>query len=258
MGLDEEPARRMGRVTPWTTGRGGLDVPQAGGVLDRRGFLVLGCSSQLLLLRLDVSDVGPVERVAVRARITPSTSVDLPALRRSGAEKAAGSLRADVPGSRTHPAPPLVASCRCSVCSRCCSQPSRAPCTGGRAPASGAFAAAALLLRRSWHGSCARPTPCSTRASSGYLRSRTGSATITIIFFVATRDDGPAQVTVMSQDDLFTALPRQRHAALVPGTLGHVLAVPFDCRSSGWGSAARSALSSRPMTRSLVSGKRCP
>ena len=49
----------MGRVTPWTTGRGGLDVPQAGGVLDRRGFLVLGCSSQLLLLRLDVSDAAP-------------------------------------------------------------------------------------------------------------------------------------------------------------------------------------------------------
>jgi hypothetical protein len=91
----------MSRVTPWTTGRGGLDVPQAGGILDRRGLLVLGCSSQLLLLRLDVSDVGPVERVAVRARTTPPT----------------GSLRADVPGSRTHPALPLVASCRCSVCS---------------------------------------------------------------------------------------------------------------------------------------------
>ena len=56
----------MGRVSPWTTGRGGLDEPQAGGVLDRRGVLVLGCSSQLLLRRLDVSDVGPVERVAVR------------------------------------------------------------------------------------------------------------------------------------------------------------------------------------------------
>ena len=146
MGLGEEPARRMGRVSPWTTGRGGLDEPQAGGVLDRRGVLVLGCSSQLLLRRLDVSDVGPVERVAVRARTTPSTSVDLPAPSRSGAEKAAGSLRADVPGSRTHRAPPLVASCRCSVCSRCCSQLSRAPCTGGRAPVSGAFAAAALLL----------------------------------------------------------------------------------------------------------------
>ena len=39
-------------------GRGGLDVPQAGGVLDRRGVLVLGCSSQLLLLRLDVSDAA--------------------------------------------------------------------------------------------------------------------------------------------------------------------------------------------------------
>jgi hypothetical protein len=51
----------MGRVTPWTTGRGGPDVAQAGGVLDRRGVLVLGCRSQLLLLRLDVSDVGPVE-----------------------------------------------------------------------------------------------------------------------------------------------------------------------------------------------------
>jgi hypothetical protein len=80
----------MSRVTPWTTGRGGLDVPQPGGILDRRGLLVLGCSSQLLLLRLDVSDVGPVERVAVRARTTPPT----------------GSLRADVPGSRTHPATP--------------------------------------------------------------------------------------------------------------------------------------------------------
>jgi hypothetical protein len=53
----------MGRVTPWATGRGGLDVAQAGGVLGRRGVLVLGWSSQLLLLRLDVSDVGPGQSV---------------------------------------------------------------------------------------------------------------------------------------------------------------------------------------------------
>jgi hypothetical protein len=120
------------------------DVPQAGGVLDRRS--VLGCGSQLFLPRFDVSDVGPVERVAVRTRTTRPTSVDLPPPSRSGAEKAAGSLRADIPGSRTHRAPPLVASCMCSVCSRCCSQLSKGPCTGGRAPVSGAFAAAALLL----------------------------------------------------------------------------------------------------------------
>jgi hypothetical protein len=129
VGLDEEPGTPNESSHAVDYGRGGLDVPQAGGVLDRRGVLVLGCSFQLLLLRLDVSDVGPVERVAVQARTTPPT----------------GSLRADVPGSRTHPAPPLVASCRRSVCSRCCSQLSRAPRTGGRAPVSGAFAAAALL-----------------------------------------------------------------------------------------------------------------
>ena len=63
MGLDQKPAHRGSRVTPWTTGRDGLDVPQAGGVLDRRGVLVLGCSSQLLLLRLDISDARPGQSV---------------------------------------------------------------------------------------------------------------------------------------------------------------------------------------------------
>ena len=100
---------------------------------------VLSCSCCASMYQTSARSRGRSELALHRRRqlICPSDPV------RGG--EAAGSLRADVPGSRTHPAPPLVASCRCSVCSRCCSQLSRAPCTGGRAPVSGAFAAAALL-----------------------------------------------------------------------------------------------------------------
>jgi hypothetical protein len=46
--------------------------------------------------------------------------------------------------------------------------------------------------------------------------------------------------------------------AIVPGAIGYGLVLPVVGCSSGRGSASRSARSSRPMTRSLVSGKRCP
>jgi hypothetical protein len=47
--------------------------------------------------------------------------------------------------------------------------------------------------------------------------------------------------------------------AIVPGAFGYGLALPVvACSSGSRGSASRSARSSRPMTRSLVSGKRCP
>jgi hypothetical protein len=149
--------------------------------------------SHLLLLRLDISDVGPVERVAVRARTTPPTSVDLPPPSRSVAEKAAASAcrRPGIPN-----APGSTPRRQLLVCSRCCSQPSRTPCTGGRAPVSGAFAAAALLgtAFMAWELRWSHPMldPRFVRIPAF----RQGSAIVTISFFVATRDDGPAQVRV--------------------------------------------------------------
>jgi hypothetical protein len=254
----------MGQVTPWTTGRDGLDVPPAGGVLDRRGVLVLGRSSQLLLRRLDISDVGPVDRVAVRARTTPPTSVDLPPPSRSGAEKDAGSLRADVPGSRTHPAPPVVASYRCSVCSRCCWQLSKAPCTGGRAPASGAFAAAALLQTAfvPWQLRSSHPMldprffriPASRHGVGHYHRSSSSWRHVTMV----QRRSGSLS---LPRTSFWLYLVRRagyvpgrsRRTPVVVSALSLLAVVPV-----GWGSAARSAWSSRPMTRSLVSGNRWP
>lgn len=225
-------------------GRGGLDVPEAGGVLDRCGVLVLGCSSQLLLRRLDVSDVAPVERVAVRARTTPPT----------------GSLRADVPGSRTHPAPPLVASCRRSVCSRCCSQLSRAPCTGGRAPVSGAFAAAALLATAFVAWELRWSHPCSTRASSGYRRSGTGRP-------LSRSSSLWRHVTMVQRRSGSLSLPPRPFWLRLVGRAGYVpgriclapgLGFGLSMLVVGWGSAARRAWSRRLMTRSLVSGNRWP
>ena len=196
MGLDEKPARRKGRVTPWTTAAAVSTCRRRAepstAVVSSSSAAVLSCSCCASMYQTSARSRGWWSELALHR----PTSVDLRAPSRSGAEKAAGSLRADVPGSRTHPAPPLVASCRCSVCSRCCSQLSRTPCTGGGAPLSGAFAAAALLLTAFVAWELRSSHPMLDPASSGYRRFGTGSATITVIFFVATRDDGPAQVRV--------------------------------------------------------------
>jgi hypothetical protein len=192
VGLDEEPARRMSRVTPWTTGRDGLDVPQAGGVLDRRGVLVLGCSSQLLLLRLDVSDVGPVDSVAVRARTTPPRQLICPLRACPGRRRL---LALCVPTSRDpnrlHPSSPAVGVRSVLVAVRNHRGPRalvdvriRRVRRGGTA-ANGVRGKGAALVPPH-----ARPA---LRLDTG-VPARVG--TITIICVVATRDDGPGQVTV--------------------------------------------------------------
>jgi hypothetical protein len=108
--------------------------------------LVLGCSSELLLLRLDVSDAARSRGWRSELALHRRRQLICPLRAGPGRRKL---LALCVPTSRDpertrlHPSSPAVGVRSVLVAVR---NYRGAPCTGGRAPVSGAFAAAALLL----------------------------------------------------------------------------------------------------------------
>ena len=258
VGLDQKPARRPSRAR---RGRRAATSRRAAGwrrprpprcPRPRVQFSTALAAPRCIRRRPGREGGGPSSH-------SPPASVDLPPPSRFRAEKGCWLPACRRLGIPNAPGSTLVASCRCSVCSRCCSQLSKAPCTGGRRRPSGAFAAAALLLTAfvAWELRSSHPMldprffriPASPARGRPLSRSSSSWRHVTMV----QRRSPSSGWSACLWPSFLNGVP-----AIVPGAIGYGVALPVVSCSSERGSASRSALSSRPITRSLVSGKRCP